>query len=100
MNLLAVGTCSITASQSGNADYAAATAISQSFAVTLTAQTITFANPGIQTVGTPRLCHAIAGADLHPHHHRHRQRRQWNWHAHNHRSAHGAAVKETLCESI
>ena len=55
LTLVAVGTCTITANQAGNATYAAATAVSISFAVAaapLTAQTISFASPGNQTLGT------------------------------------------------
>ena len=40
--IVAVGTCSITASQAGNATYAAATPVVQSFTVTQGTQTITF----------------------------------------------------------
>jgi hypothetical protein len=42
VSLVKTGLCSITASQSGNTDYAAATAVVQSFEVTKAAQTITF----------------------------------------------------------
>jgi uncharacterized repeat protein (TIGR01451 family) len=47
VTLVAVGTCSITASQSGNGTYAAATPITRTFQVTAAplAQTITFAQP-------------------------------------------------------
>ena len=64
---LTAGTCSITASQAGNATYAAATPVSQSFTVNasgLLAQTITFANPGSQTVGTPLTLVATATSGL------------------------------------
>ena len=53
LTLVAVGTCTVTANQPGNATYAAAAPVSNSFAVAGTAQTITFASPGPQTVGTP-----------------------------------------------
>jgi predicted transcriptional regulator YdeE len=43
VTLVAVGTCTIQATQAGNATYAAATAVSQSFQVTQGSQTITFA---------------------------------------------------------
>jgi lysophospholipase L1-like esterase len=43
VSLLAAGTCTIDASQTGNTDYAAATVVSQSFAVHHEAQTISFA---------------------------------------------------------
>jgi hypothetical protein len=63
---IAAGTCSITASQAGNSTYAAATPVSQRFTVNaaLTAQTITFANPGAQTVGTPLNLAATASSGL------------------------------------
>jgi hypothetical protein len=64
---LAAGTCSITASQAGNSTYAAATPVAQSFTVNaapLTAQTISFANPGAQTVGTPLALTATATSGL------------------------------------
>ena len=53
---LEAGSCTIQATQAGNTIYAAAAPVSQSFTVnaaSLTAQTITFNNPGAQTVGTP-----------------------------------------------
>ncbi len=50
---IASGTCTIDATQAGNSTYAPAPMIAQSFNVNGHAQTITFANPGAQTVGTP-----------------------------------------------
>jgi hypothetical protein len=67
VTLLATGTCSIVATQAGNSIYAAATPVSQSFAVNaagLTAQTITFATPATQTVGTPLTLTASATSGL------------------------------------
>jgi hypothetical protein len=63
---LAAGTCTIDATQAGNSTYAAAAMVSQSFTVNavLTAQTITFANPGPQTVGTPLALTATASSGL------------------------------------
>jgi hypothetical protein len=64
---IATGTCTIQTTQAGNATYAAATPVLQSFTVnpgTLTAQTITFANPGSQTVGTPLALVATASSGL------------------------------------
>ena len=58
------GTCTIEATQAGNADYAAAPAVSRSFWVNREAQTITFANPGTQTVGTPLALSAKASSGL------------------------------------
>ena len=46
-----VGPVTVTASQAGNADYGAATSVSQSFTVTAASQTITFGAIPAQTVG-------------------------------------------------
>ncbi len=46
VTLVALGTCAITANQAGNSIYYPATPVTQSFAVTPAAQTITFNNPG------------------------------------------------------
>jgi hypothetical protein len=64
---VAAGTCTIDADQAGNSTYAAAPTVSQSFTVngpSLTAQTITFAKPGTQTVGTPLTLTATATSGL------------------------------------
>jgi len=63
---LTAGTCSIQATQAGNATYAAATPVTQSFTVNtaLLSQTITFNNPGTQTVGTPLTLVATASSGL------------------------------------
>jgi hypothetical protein len=53
VTLVAPGTCTIQATQAGNADYAAAPAVSQSFQVTKGSQTITFAALANQPLGTP-----------------------------------------------
>jgi hypothetical protein len=56
LTLLALGTCTVSASQTGNSAFAAAPSVSRSFAVLaapLLAQTITFAGPGNQVLGTP-----------------------------------------------
>jgi len=63
----ATGTCTIQASQAGNFTYAAATPVLQSIAVTpapLISQTITFAQPPAQTVGTPLTLTATASSGL------------------------------------
>lgn len=55
VNLIALGTCSITASQSGNSTYAAAPSLTQTFAVisvSLQSQTITFGPLTGRTLGT------------------------------------------------
>ena len=51
--LVAAGTCTIRATQAGDADYAAATPVSQSFQVTKASQTIPFAALPSQPYGTP-----------------------------------------------
>ena len=64
---VAAGTCTIQATQAGNATYVAATPVSQSFAVSASvskSQSITFANPGTQTVGTPLTLSATASSGL------------------------------------
>jgi hypothetical protein len=65
---ITAGTCTITAAQPGNTVYTAAPPVSQSFTVTagstLTAQTITFANPGAQAVGFPIALTATASSGL------------------------------------
>jgi hypothetical protein len=58
------GTCTIQATQPGNTTYAAAPVVSQSFAVNRVTQTITFANPGTQTYGTPLTLRATASSGL------------------------------------
>ena len=61
---LTTGTCTIDATQGGNSTYAAATMVPQSFTVNGEAQTITFNNPGAQTVGTPLALSATATSNL------------------------------------
>jgi hypothetical protein len=62
--MVATGACTIQATQSGNTNYAAAMAVSQTFTVNGEAQTITFANPGSQNVGTPLTLSATASSNL------------------------------------
>ena len=67
LTLVAAGTCSIVASQSGDSTHAAATSVTDSFQVTggLSAQTITFPSPGNQTLGTaPPALGATASSGL------------------------------------
>ena len=55
LTLLTTGSCTISASQAGNATFASAAPVSNTFnvaAAPLTAQVITFASPGSQTLGT------------------------------------------------
>jgi hypothetical protein len=58
------GTCTITATQSGNSVYAAATAVPQSLIVSKLTQTISFGAIGAQTVGTPLTLTATASSGL------------------------------------
>ncbi len=59
--MLTIGTCSLTASQAGNGNYAAATPVSQSFAVAGVPQTITFTGlPGVAAY-TPGLAYTLNG---------------------------------------
>ena len=51
LTITGVGPVTVTASQAGNADYGAATSVSQSFTVTAASQTITFGAIPAQTVG-------------------------------------------------
>ena len=53
VTLVAVGRCTIRATQAGNADYAAATPVSQSFQVTKGSQSITFGALSNKPLGTP-----------------------------------------------
>jgi uncharacterized repeat protein (TIGR01451 family) len=52
VTLVAVGTCTIQATQSGNANWSAATPVNQSFQVTQGSQTITFPTIPTQALGT------------------------------------------------
>jgi mono/diheme cytochrome c family protein len=68
--LLASGTCSLSANQSGNATYNAAVTVTNSFTVAPssgvipTAQTISFASPGPQIVGVTTSLNATASSGL------------------------------------
>ncbi|MHB1144109.1 MAG: S8 family peptidase [Thiobacillus sp.] len=53
VSLIASGTCTIAANQSGNASYAAAPTVTQSFSATPLAQTISFPAIADQTLGDP-----------------------------------------------
>ncbi|MCV2370369.1 S8 family peptidase [Roseateles oligotrophus] len=65
VSLLATGTCTITASQAGNASYAAASPLSRSFDVLRAAQTISFTGPADQVLGTaPPALTATASSGL------------------------------------
>src|SRR6202044_2159412 len=65
VTLVAVGTCTIVATQSGNADYAAATPVNQSFSVTKESQTIAFGPLSSQPYGSaPFTVRAAASSTL------------------------------------
>jgi hypothetical protein len=49
VTVISVGTCSITASQTGNADFVAAAPVTDLITIKLLSQSITFPNPGPQT---------------------------------------------------
>lgn len=53
LTLLTAGTCTVAASQPGNGVFAAAATVVNTLAVATAAQTITFATPAAQTLGTP-----------------------------------------------
>jgi sugar lactone lactonase YvrE/ribosomal protein S11 len=63
-SLLIAGTCILQAKQAGNSDYSAAPVVTQSFAVHLVSQTITFAAVGTQTVGANVTLTATATSGL------------------------------------
>ena len=68
VTLVAVGTCSVDATQAGNANVAPAATVTRSFSVvapTPVAQTISFVSPGNQTLGTtPPALFAAASSGL------------------------------------
>ena len=64
---VAMGTCTITATQTGNTGYAAATAVVSTvpvLAAAPSAQTISFAGPGAATAGTPVTLSATSSSGL------------------------------------
>ncbi len=61
---VAAGTCTIVASQGGNGTYSVAASVTQSFAVSLEAQTITFGAIPSQAVGTSLTVSATASSGL------------------------------------
>jgi hypothetical protein len=65
VTIVTVGTCSITANQAGNANYSAATSVTQSFTVAAASQTITFAAlPGVTFGVSPITLTATATSNL------------------------------------
>jgi len=63
-SLIAFGTCTIQAQQAGNGEYFGAVSVNQTFQVSHASQTITFANPGTQTEGSPLALSATASSGL------------------------------------
>jgi sugar lactone lactonase YvrE len=61
---IASGTCSVTASQGGSSAYTAASSVTQSFAVSLASQTISFLQPVALTVGGTQTLSATASSGL------------------------------------
>src|SRR6185436_6164217 len=53
VTLTGAGSCTVTATQGGNANYAAAPPVAQRFAIALATQTITFGALADKTVGDP-----------------------------------------------
>ena len=65
VTIVGAGTCSVTASQAGNAAFGAATQVSRSFAVAQASQTITFTGPANAAVGiAPFALSATASSGL------------------------------------
>lgn len=64
MTIVGAGTCTLAADQAGDANWAAATRVTQNVAIGQGAQTITFADPGAQAVGTPLALSATASSGL------------------------------------
>jgi len=64
LTTVAAGTCSVTASQAGGGIYAAATPVTQTFTVTLLAQTITFPTIASQNANTSVALTASASSGL------------------------------------
>ena len=62
--LIAAGTCTIQATQAGNADYSAAKSVDQSFAVTVKTQTIGFSPISAQTIQSTLNLSATATSSL------------------------------------
>ncbi len=60
----AVGTCTVTADQAGDDNWAAAAQVTQSFEIGKAAQTITFADPGPQLIGASVTVTATASSGL------------------------------------
>ncbi len=65
VSTIVAGTCTIRASQGGNADYLPASIVDRSFAITRVTQNIAFANPGTHAVSTtPFALSATASSGL------------------------------------
>ncbi len=91
---IVTGSCTIQATQAGNSAYAAATPVSQTFTVNGEAQTITFANPGAQNVGTPLTLSPTASSglavSLTSEHHRRLHGLRHHCHIYRHRKLHNS----------
>ena len=64
LSIIGSGTCTVTASQAGNANYTAATPVSQNLTVTQVPQTITFTAPANSTYGASVALNASASSGL------------------------------------
>ncbi len=64
VNILSGGTCTLAANQGGNANWAAAAQATQNVVIAPAANTISFAHPGAQAVGTPLVLSASASSGL------------------------------------
>ncbi|HXX59862.1 MAG TPA: fibronectin type III domain-containing protein, partial [Candidatus Sulfotelmatobacter sp.] len=65
ITFVAAGSCTVTAAQPGNATYAAAASVPRTFAISKVNQTVTFTNPGTQTLAnTPLAVSATATSGL------------------------------------
>ena len=64
LHFTAAGAVTVIASQSGNAEYSAASSVTQTFAVNPLSQSITFNNPGTQTYGGSVTLNASASSGL------------------------------------
>jgi hypothetical protein len=62
LTLVSAGSCTIDANQAGNSTFAAAPTVSRTFTVLQASQTITFADPGEQTLGTTPTLSASASS--------------------------------------
>jgi len=64
VTIVSAGTCTLAADQAGDDNWAAAPQVTQNVAIGQGTQTITFADPGAQAVGTPLALSATASSGL------------------------------------